>query len=169
MHPESVLSLFVGAWSLLNISSTQNGIPNVDPGFGPHPVGLILYHLDQYMSAALASTTPEDRPQNLTWPYRPAQGDADWALVGKHSIAYMGPFRLNESVPVVETEGGVEGQVVHGPLEVASLPSFMGTYQRRDFSLLFHEGGRRGGEGTLLNLKADLGGGARMSLWWEKI
>lgn len=148
--------------------STQNGIPNVDPGFGPHPVGLILYHPDYYMSAALASTTPEDRPQNLTWPYRPSQGDADWALVGKHSIAYMGPFRLNESFPVVRTEDRVEGQIIHGPLEVASLPSFTGTYQRRDFTLHFC-GGRRGRNSTLLNLKSDLGRGTRMSLWWKKV
>lgn len=144
--------------------STQNGIPYVDPGYGPHPVGLVHYHPDNYMSATVASTTPEDRPQNLTWPYRAAQGDANWALVGKHMIAYTGPFHLNESVPVIETDGGVEGQVVHGPLEVASLPSFVGSYQRREFSLLF-----QGANATFLNLQGDLGQGTRQSLWWEKI
>lgn len=114
------------------------------------------------MSAALASTDPADRPKNLTWPFRPQQGDRDWALVGKHAIAYMGPFRLNESVPLVETEGaGVKGEVVHGPLEMATLPGFVGTYQRRAFEV------SDGGE--LLHLHSDLGNGTRLGLWWEKV
>ncbi|EKG11018.1 hypothetical protein MPH_12021 [Macrophomina phaseolina MS6] len=122
------------------------------------------------MSATLASTTPEDRPQNLTWPYREGQSDADWALVGKHSLAYAGPFSFNESVPVKEVDGGLEGQVIHGPLEVASLPSFVGSEQPRDFSLVWGDGGKLGGGvGALLNLKADNGGGIRVSLWWKRV
>ncbi|KAK0625595.1 hypothetical protein DIS24_g11086 [Lasiodiplodia hormozganensis] len=169
MHPENALSLLVGTWSLLNISSTQNGVPNLDPGLGPHPTGLVHYHPDGYMAAVLASTTPQDRPKNLTWQDRAPRADADWARVGKHSIAYTGPYRLNASVPVVATERGVEGQVVHGPLDVATLPSFMGTFQPRDFELVFCGGNRTGGEGTLLQLHSDLGKGTKMSLWWEKV
>lgn len=149
---------------------TQNGTPILDPGYGANPVGLILYHPTHYMSATLASTTPEDRPADLAWPFRAGQSDADWALVGKHSLAYAGPFSFNESVPVEAVAGGVTGQVVHGPLEVATLPSHVGSAQRRDFSLVFGEGGREGkGVGALLNLRADNGGGIAVSLWWERV
>jgi hypothetical protein len=88
------------------------------------------------MSATITATEPSLRPANLTFPFSPTDSDAEWALVGKHSIGYAGPFRVNPDV-----ESSVhEGQLFHGPLVVANVPSWVGSEQRRNFSVVREEG-----------------------------
>lgn len=66
------------------------------------------------MSATLTATEPEFRP-NVTFPYLEGQTDEQWAAVGRHSIGYAGPLRLNTLLPATV----ITGQVFHGPLTVA--------------------------------------------------
>lgn len=110
------------------------------------------------MSATITATEPQLRP-NLTFPFQATDSDADWALVGKHSIGYAGPFRVNEALPANKTSG----QVLHGPLTVANVPTWVGTEQRRNYTVV-----RENGE-TLLRIGSERGGGYRGVLWWKRI
>jgi hypothetical protein len=75
----------------LTYPSTLNNIPIPDAAYGIAPVGILTYSRTGYMSATITATEPAFRP-NLTFPFQPTDADADWALVGKHSIGYAGPF-----------------------------------------------------------------------------
>lgn len=151
------LSLFVGAFSLLNITRTQNGNPIADITYGDNPAGVISYTPTGFMSAVLTATDPDFRPLDLTLPAQTNQTDAEWADVGRHSLAYAGPFHFNDS----QTKNDFEGQIIHGPLLTSTLPSFVGSLQHRDF--VFTE------DGKYLNLIGNLGGGVIDSLWWERL
>lgn len=141
-----------------NPSSTLNNVPIPDAAYGEAPVGILTYSRSGYMSATITATEPGLRP-NLTFPFQPTDADADWALVGKHSIGYAGPFRVNEALPASRTEG----QVFHGPLVVANVPTWVGTEQRRNYTVV------REGRDTLLRIGSERGGGYRGVLWWKRV
>ncbi|KAK7751969.1 hypothetical protein SLS62_006112 [Diatrype stigma] len=151
------LSLFNGAFELLNITQLQNGTPIPDTTTGRHPNGMIVYSTGGYVSVLIHATEPEWRPTNLTVLDRGSQFDAQWALVGQHSAAYSGPFSFNESLLLNDTHG----EIMHGPLIAASLPSNIGSIQHRNFS--FSE------DGEYLNLVGDLGQGIIDMLWWKRL
>lgn len=109
------------------------------------------------MSATITATEPELRPANLTLPFLDSQSDADWALVGKHGVAYAGPISMSDEVEPTETHG----QIFHGPLIVANVPSWVGAKQRRNYTLFE--------DGTLLKIDSERGGGYRGVLWWKKL
>lgn len=88
------------------------------------------------MSANIAATEEDWRPPGISWPPRPADADADWLLVGRHAMAYAGPFSINASVPATKTRG----QLLHGPIEVASVPSTVGDTQARDYEVREEDG-----------------------------
>lgn len=52
-------------------------VPVPDAVYGSAPVGILTYSKSGYMSATITSTDPEDRPANLTFPFRDGQTDAD--------------------------------------------------------------------------------------------
>lgn len=151
------LSLFVGAFQLLNITRTQNGNVIPDETYGDVPAGVISYTPSGFMSAVLQATASEYRPLDLTLPAQDNQTDAEWAEVGRHTLAYAGPFFFNDS----QTKSDFQGQIVHGPLLTSTLPSFVGSSQHRDF--VFTEGGK------FLNLIGNLGNGVIDNLWWQRL
>jgi hypothetical protein len=110
------------------------------------------------MSATITATEPELRP-NLTFPFQPEDSDTDWALVGKHSIGYAGPLRLSDAIPANRTNG----QVFHGPLTVANVPTWVGTSQRRNYTI--YESGNE----TYLAIGSDRGGGYTGQLLWKRV
>ncbi|KAH6643026.1 Lipocalin-like domain-containing protein [Boeremia exigua] len=158
VKPQDIINSLAGTYALVNTSSTQNNIPIPDAAYGTAPVGLLTYTRAGYMSATITATEPQLRP-NLTFPFQPADAEADWALVGKHSIGYAGPFRVNTALPASKTEG----QVFHGPLTVANVPTWVGTEQRRNYTVVVE-----GGE-TYLRIGSERGGGFRGVLWWRRI
>lgn len=81
------------------------------------------------MSATMAATETDWRPKGIRWPPKDTDSDADWLLVGKHAMSYAGPFSINASVPATKTQG----QLLHGPIQVASVPSMVGETQQRDY------------------------------------
>ncbi|KAJ9661425.1 hypothetical protein H2198_001993 [Neophaeococcomyces mojaviensis] len=151
------LNLFVGAFTLLNITRTQNGNPIADVTYGEVPAGTIMYTPTGYMSAVLTATDPSLRPLDLTLPAQSNQTDAEWAKVGEHTLGYSGPFYFNDTVSTDD----FHGQIIHGPLIAATLPSFVGSLQHRDF--VFTE------NGNYLNLIGNLGDGVVDSLWWKRL
>lgn len=133
-------------------------MPIPDAAYGDAPVGILTYSKSGYMSATITATEPGLRP-NLTFPFQVTDSDADWALVGKHSIGYAGPFRVNEALPANKTNG----QVFHGPLVVANVPTWVGTEQKRNYTVV------KEGKDTFLKIGSERGGGYRGVLWWKRV
>ncbi|KAF2719214.1 hypothetical protein K431DRAFT_296236 [Polychaeton citri CBS 116435] len=154
------ISLFAGAWSLVNNTRTFNGAASIDATYGDKPAGIIYYMPSGFMSAILTTTNPAERPENLTLPYQPNQSDAEWAQIGRHTLAYAGPFDVNTS-SIEEFSGEMTGELTHGPLNTATLPAFVGSYQLRQFHFSQNY--------TLLSLTGDLGGGIVDHLIWQRL
>jgi hypothetical protein len=110
------------------------------------------------MSATITATEPEFRP-NLTFPYQPNDTDSDWATVGRHSLGYAGPLQLSDAIPASETNG----QVFHGPLTVANVPTWVGVKHRRNYTVI-----EEGGE-SYLKIGSERGGGYTGVLWWKRV
>ena len=157
-----ILKALSGTYSLVNTSSSRNGEPIPDLPYGKAPVGLLIYTESGFMSATITATEPEFRP-NLTFPYQPNDSDADWALVGKHSIGYAGPYSVNEELPATETEG----QIFHGPLTVANVPTWEGQKGKRNYTIVEVE--ENGEEVKYLKIGSERGNGYRGILWWKKV
>ncbi|KAH7390964.1 Lipocalin-like domain-containing protein [Phaeosphaeria sp. MPI-PUGE-AT-0046c] len=153
-----ILAALAGTYSLVNTTSALNGVPIPDEAYGSAPVGLLIYTATGFMSATITATEPEYRP-NLTFPFQPNDTDADWAAVGRHSIGYAGPLRISDAIPANKTNG----QVFHGPLTVANVPTWVGANQRRNYTII-QEGGA-----TLLKIGSERGGGYTGTLWWKRI
>jgi hypothetical protein len=111
------------------------------------------------MSATITATEPENRPRNLTFPFLANQTDADWALVGKHSIGYAGPLRINTALPATKSNG----QIFHGPLIVANVPSMANATHKRNYTVVERD------EGTFLRIGSQREGGFTGELWWKKL
>ncbi|KAF2128221.1 hypothetical protein P153DRAFT_387176 [Dothidotthia symphoricarpi CBS 119687] len=153
-----IVAALAGTYSLVNTSSTLNGISIPDEPYGAHPVGILTYSASGYVSATITATEPEYRPA-LTFPYQPDDTDHDWAQIGKHSIAYAGPFHINEALPASRTDG----QLFHGPLVVANVPTWVGVEHKRNYTVV------KEGSETYLRIGSERGGGYRGVLWWKRL
>lgn len=163
-----------------------NEVPVPDAVYGSAPVGILTYSKSGFMSATITSTDLEDRPANLTFPYRDGQSDADvspnhprearfieifdlhiskkrvlilpkWALVGRHSIGYAGPLQISTAIPATRTHG----QVIHGPLTVANVPSMAGASHVRNYTLFDN--------GKTLLIASQRDAANRGELWWKRL
>jgi hypothetical protein len=157
-----ILKAIAGTYALVNTSSTLNGESIPDLPYGEHPVGILTYTATGWMSATITATEPALRP-NLTFPFQANDTDADWALVGKHSIGYAGPLRISSDIPANETDG----QVFHGPLTVANVPTWVGQNQRRNYTVFERE--ENGSTAKYLRIGSERGGGYRGVLWWKRL
>jgi hypothetical protein len=157
-----ILKAIAGTYTLVNTSSTHNGESIPDLPYGEHPVGLLIYTATGWMSATITATESAFLP-NLTFPYQANDTDADWALVGKHSIGYAGPLSINSDVPAHLTEG----QVFHGPLITANVPTWVGQSHRRNYTVVERE--EDGITAKYLRIGSERGGGFRGVLWWKRI
>ncbi|KAI6358120.1 hypothetical protein MCOR25_007437 [Pyricularia grisea] len=156
MRYSNVAEAVAGTCMLLSSNSTRNGVLIKEDVYGIRPVGILIYTLDGFMSATITSTHPQDTPAALSFPPQADQSDHDWATVAKHSISYAGPFVINDQMPATETSG----QVFHGPLTVANIPSWIGTKQARNYTL--YENGR------LLFITSRREDGSVGQLWWVR-
>ncbi|KAK0107248.1 hypothetical protein ONS95_003949 [Cadophora gregata] len=157
MQPNQILAVLAGTYSLLNTSAWLNEVPVPDAVYGSAPVGILTYSKSGYMSATITSTDAEDRPANLTFPFRDGQSDADWALVGRHSIGYAGPLQISTAIPATRTHG----QVIHGPLTVANVPSMAGASHVRNYTLFDN--------GKTLLIASQRDASNRGELWWRRL
>ncbi|GAB1311864.1 hypothetical protein MFIFM68171_02074 [Madurella fahalii] len=160
MKTDHIIAALAGTYSLINstaCASWQNGtiIPN---SWGLNPVGLLTYTRYGYMAASMAATEERWRPQNISWPPKDSDSDADWALVGRHSMSYTGLFSLNESVPATK----YQGQLLHGPMVAASVPAMVGSTSVRNYEV--HE--REDGIYLMVWL---VSGSVRSEMWWKRV
>ena len=145
---------------MANRSSRVNGTAQTptSPLDGP---GIITYTPWGQMSANMVDADPMVRPTNISWPPKETDSDSDWVMVGRHAMASAGPFRLAESPPPTPRAG----QVLHGPIAVASVPSLVGTTFARNYSL--HT---RAGDGTYLRIHVlSAAQSSEIEIWWKKI
>ncbi|KLU90859.1 hypothetical protein MAPG_09384, partial [Magnaporthiopsis poae ATCC 64411] len=105
MRADSILSVLAGTYTLLNTSTTLNGVPVPDEAYGHNPSGILVYTKSGFVTATITSTDPEDRPKGLTFPPEAGQSDADWANVARHMVAYAGPVTVSDAVPATNTSG----------------------------------------------------------------
>ena len=158
----TILAALAGTYSLLNTSSTLNNIPVPETTYGKHPVGLLTYTAAGFMSATITATEAAFRP-NVSFPYKANETDAEWALVGKHSIGYAGPLSVNTALPANETSG----QLFHGPLTVADVPTMVGEKEVRNYTVV--ERREEGKTVKYLKIGSERGDGHRGLLWWKKL
>ncbi|CAE7219250.1 hypothetical protein CFE70_010257 [Pyrenophora teres f. teres 0-1] len=158
----SILAALAGTYSLLNTSSTLNNVPVRESTYGEHPVGLLIYTAAGFMSATITATEAAFRP-NVSFPFKENETDAEWAKTGKHSIGYAGPLSVNTALPANETSG----QVFHGPLTVANVPSMVGDKARRNYTVVDRM--EDGKVVKYLRIGSERGDGHRGLLWWKKI
>ncbi|KAI1100249.1 hypothetical protein F4804DRAFT_319446 [Jackrogersella minutella] len=81
------------------------------------------------MSATLMSSRQEDRPPGLDTDTMAAP-DEEWALIGKHTLVYVGPWCVSETTEHVEA-----GQITHGPTSIAWLPTWVGKVLVKNYTL----------------------------------
>jgi hypothetical protein len=116
--------------------------------YGTAPAGVLEYTSTGYMSTILIATTPDLRPKGLIIPAEPDQSNTSWEIIGQRTLAYAGPFQFNNAF---SGTNATHGQIVHGPLLSSTLPSYMGSFQHRNYT--FYD------DVETLNLSADLGEG----------
>lgn len=128
-------------------------------GFDLDSTGLITYTTWGFMAANIAYTNATKLPLYLQWPPSDNETDADWAKVARSRLSYAGRFSINIDYPVSETEG----QLLHGPLMVTSVPSMDGATQARNYTIIKQHGV------TYLNLSFTNQLNNRADLVWKRI
>ena len=151
-----------------NIHHTVTQVAKWDHGtmeprdtFGEIPVGLITYTRYGYMSANMAATETEWRTLNTRWPPKANDSDNDFALVARHSMSYAGKFSINESLPFTQ----YQGQLLHGPMTVASMLYMVGATQRRNYLVREQDGETY----LVVSVPIDNDSTARSEIVWRRV
>jgi hypothetical protein len=110
MSEPSIRERLVGCWRLVEYRVTTAEGGEADHPLGTHPLGIILYTPDGYMSAQLARPGPYEDDQ---------KPDA-------YEIAYSGPYDVDEQTRTVAHH-----------VQVSVIPRWLGTTQIRQVQ--FHE------------------------------
>lgn len=111
---------FSGTWKLLSWKIEQANGELIDTAMGPNPSGLIMYHPDGHMCAAIMRS---DRPQFIS---SDALGGAPKEIKAAFEgyLSYCGSYQVNEQ----------EHFVIHS-IQVSWFPNWLGTEQKRFFQL----------------------------------
>ncbi|KAK3363977.1 Lipocalin-like domain-containing protein [Lasiosphaeria hispida] len=160
MKADDIIAALAGTYSLINSTVWRNGTLQEPSSWGAAPVGLLTYTRWGYMSANMAATEKDVRPQNISWPPKETDPVGDWALVGKHAMSYAGLFSLNQSVPATK----YKGQLLHGPMIAASVPAMVGAIQRRNYNVYERD------DGTYLMVSVpNKDVTVRSEIWWRRV
>lgn len=84
--------------------------------------------------------------------------DEQWAVLGKHNLAYSAPFTL-EILPEADEDDGI---VTHGPL-LSNIPSYDGQYFKRNFTVIGE--GEEYGKWLRLTLRKDKNANRKVIVW----
>ena len=144
------------AYSHSKVKKSSSGPDgNILPDWhSPYPSGMVEYTPSGYHTVIITAndtTEAEKRPKELTLPAKVTDPDSRWALVGKYSLAFGGPFNVDDEESILTT----------GPYTTATLPSYIGQEHTRNYS--FHENGQ------VLHSTLELGGGYRFENWYKKL
>lgn len=163
MVSSRTISLFAGSWSLLNITLSQNGA--VVPLDGWTPTGLISYTPEGFMQVMIQTLGQlnnggSDVSSNDTSDLEAVLGN----LTQLATIDYGGRYRFEgasdaEADSDANADGTVAGTVVHGPIEVTSVPGWLGSVFPRNFTFT--------GDGQYMSLAGPVDSLTAV-LWWQK-
>lgn len=106
------------------------------------------------------TTKPELRPTYLDQNDYSTGTDAEWALIGKYSIAGAGPYHLSNITAGSGGNGTGPAGTVTGEFLTATLPSRKGPFE---FTFEFYEACR------VWNLHQTVGEEAERVAWYEKL
>jgi hypothetical protein len=111
------------------------------------------------MSVSVTSTDAEHIP-----PVRESgnASDADYALMGRHSLAYAGELHLQW-----ENSTATAGRLTHGPLVMASLWRMLGRNQTRDY-VVTKRAHETGGKDVLKLWTRDEKEGSIANIYWVR-
>ncbi|SPO07067.1 uncharacterized protein DNG_09761 [Cephalotrichum gorgonifer] len=142
---------------------TIDGVLQPSPNYGSGVAGILIYTESGYMSTSSASTDLDLLPRdlNVTYPLKEGQSDADWARAGKHTLSYTGPFSFGEAIPGVPSTKK-SGQIIHGPLTAAIIPSWIGAEKARNYTIFDSD------EGTFIRFLVESEGTVGQ-LWWKRL
>lgn len=111
----SVASRLRGTWRLVSYGTIlPDGTLEPVPGFGPHPIGYLMYDATAHMCVSLAN------PDHPRWANPQKPTDAEKLHSYDVMFAYCGTYEVQEE----------KHRIVHRP-EMASLPHFVGSDQLR--------------------------------------
>lgn len=113
---EKLRDAVLGAWELVSYTIEDNPSGDTTYPLGPHPVGLIMYTDDGYMSAQLM------RPdRSAACPPQPNEDTpAAESPFDTGYLAYSGPFHVDDAAGTL-----------HHQVTVSLFPDWLGTTQRR--------------------------------------
>lgn len=72
-------------------------------------------------------------------------------------MGYAGPVSVSDLIPATN----ITGQLIHGPLEIATPPSWIGTSQLRNYTVYDQD------DGVFLKIESPRPTGIAV-LWWQK-
>ena len=104
--------------------------------FNNNTEGIITYTTRGYVSVIMTSGNSTLRPPHLLWPPRANDSDTDWALIGRSIMSYTTQFHINKDLPASQ----IHGQVLHGPIDIANVPSLVGTMLVRNYTVEHRDG-----------------------------
>ncbi|GME34918.1 hypothetical protein GTA08_BOTSDO09092 [Neofusicoccum parvum] len=162
---KTALNCFVGAWGFINSSLVNTTTGDLIPGDWAYPVpsGMSLYTPNGFCALLVTAndtTKPELRPTYLDQSDYSSGTDAEWALIGKYSIAGAGPYHLSNITGGNDTSGTGPQGTVTGEFWTATLPSRLGPFE---FTFKFYE------DCQVWNLHQSVGGDAERVAWYEKL
>ncbi|KAK8015405.1 Lipocalin-like domain-containing protein [Apiospora arundinis] len=160
---QKAAACFVGAWGFINstLVNTTTGERITDDWGYPVPSGLSLFTPNGWCALLVSAndtTMPDLRPRFLDQSNITSGTDADWANIGKYSIAGAGPYRLSNVTSSCRAGEGPQG-VVTGNFITSTLPSREGLF---DLNFKFYESCH------VWNLHQYIGGGLERVVWYEK-
>jgi hypothetical protein len=111
------------------------------------------------MSASITSTDADHIPP-VRNPDEPT--DADYGLMGRHTLAYAGELHLQW-----ENSTTTAGRLTHGPLVMASRWKWLGTNQTRNY-VVTKKANETGGKDVLRLWTRDEVGGLIGNIYWMR-
>ncbi|KAK3998189.1 hypothetical protein QBC44DRAFT_805 [Cladorrhinum sp. PSN332] len=152
---KSNFKAIAGTYALHNYTIIRDGVPGLVRWWGTGIDGVISYSPTGWVTTTMRSNDPTLLPQNLAYPPQEGQLDSDWAMIGRSSLAYAGPYTVNVTSKTT-------GSIAHGPLIAGSIPSTMGNVLVRNYTIVKIEGE------TFIELSF-ITGTALNVLWWRQL
>ncbi|KAK3314596.1 hypothetical protein B0H66DRAFT_641960 [Apodospora peruviana] len=163
MKLDHIIQAFAGSYALVNTTRytlNPNGTETF-LSFENKTTGIITYTTRGIISVIM--TNPTNRPEHLLWPPAANDSDADWALIGRSIMSYTTRFHIGKEMPA--TSPGIrQGQILHGPIDVANVPSLVGTTLAREYTM-----SRRDGDEYLLLQALNPEATSRNDILWRRI
>ncbi|KAF2667546.1 hypothetical protein BT63DRAFT_415100 [Microthyrium microscopicum] len=132
-----ILHCLCGYWAPLNITAVNSDGSDASIWPGHYPSGMVQYTPDGYYSVIAAPNDTDStlRPKGLVQGVPPIGDDANWATVGKYSMAKAGTYSLS-NITAGHGHGGRDGLTfeMSAPTLTATNPQDVGSSNHLTFT-----------------------------------